>query len=44
MAVTGSGVERSMAVTYTLESVLKDVGDFGSMAAARVLDDRTLGP
>jgi hypothetical protein len=26
-----------------LESVLKDVGDFGSMAAARVLDDLTLG-
>lgn len=26
-----------------MESVLKDVGDFGSIAAARVLDDLTVG-
>lgn len=27
-----------------MERVLKDVGDFGSTAAAIFLDDRTLGP
>ena len=32
-----------MAVTYTLERVLKDVGDLGSIEAARVLDDLTVG-
>jgi hypothetical protein len=47
MAVTGSGwtgVERSIAVTYTFERVLNEVGDAGSTAAARVLDVRMLGP
>ncbi len=47
MAVMGSampGADRSTAVEYTLERVLKDVGDVGSTTAASDLDVRTLGP
>ena len=45
-AVTGSGVDtdRSMAVEYTLDKVLKDVGERGLTTAASVLEVRTLGP
>lgn len=45
-AVTGTGVDtdRSMAVEYTLERVLNDVGDRGLTTAARVREVRTLGP
>lgn len=39
-----TGVDRSIAVTYTLERVLNEVGDVGSTAAASVLDVRMLGP
>jgi hypothetical protein len=39
-----TGVDRSTAVAYTLESVLKAVGDLTSTAAARHLDVRPLGP
>lgn len=41
IAVTGSawsGVERSIAVTYTLESVLKAVGDFGLTYDANLVE------
>lgn len=40
MAVRGVdwiGVDRSIAVTYTFESVLKAVGDFGSVCGPKVL-------
>lgn len=45
-AVTGAGVDadRSMAVEYTLDRVLNDVGELGLTTAASVREVRTLGP